>query len=68
MDLKAAPTHGAPRLYFDTDSGCWRRYNKTTSRPVTMMTSGGEKKFLVKPYRSKEKSAFQRLPDEIIEQ
>jgi hypothetical protein len=65
MDVKAGPTH-APRLYFDPDSGCWRRFHKTTSRTITM-PSDGEKKS-ARGSKPKEKTAFERLPDEIIEQ
>jgi len=65
MDLKAGPTH-APRLYFDPDSGCWRRFHKITSRTVTMPSDGEKKSAQI--FKSTEKTAFERLPDEIIEQ
>jgi hypothetical protein len=63
MDLKAQQ---APRLYFDPESGHWRRAHKTSSRPVTMIP-GGEKKSKG-AVKTMEKTAFGRLPDEIIEQ
>ncbi|TVY32707.1 hypothetical protein LOCC1_G008520, partial [Lachnellula occidentalis] len=65
MDLKAGATH-APRLYFDPDSGSWRRFQKTTSRTITMPPDGDKKsKGGLKP---RAKPALERLPDEIIEQ
>ncbi|TVY41258.1 hypothetical protein LSUB1_G002634 [Lachnellula subtilissima] len=65
MDLKAGPTH-APRLYFDPDTGSWRRFQKTTSRTITMPPDGEKKS--VGGFKPKAKPAIERLPDEIIEQ
>ncbi|TVY58125.1 hypothetical protein LCER1_G001904 [Lachnellula cervina] len=65
MDLKAGPTH-APRLYFDPDSGSWRRFQKTTSRTITMPPDA--EKNSAGRFKPKAKAALERLPDEIIEQ
>jgi len=61
MDLKPQQ-----RLYFDPESGHWRRAHKASSRSVTMVP-GGEKKSKGAS-KSIAQSAFGRLPDEIIEQ
>ncbi|TVY62886.1 hypothetical protein LSUE1_G009302, partial [Lachnellula suecica] len=66
MDVKAQPQGNGPRLYFDAESGCWKRAHKTTSRTVATSPEAENKSAGTRKLSSK--TAFERLPDEIIEQ